>query len=274
MTLRYQLPDAIPAEISVQLSQSLEVIREHLDSTLVAVYLYGSAIDGGLKPYSDIDLLVAVSTRIDAATRQAFISDLLAISAPPGQSEILRALEVTIIVRSDVVPWQYPPRRELQFGEWQREEILAGTFEPATIDADLAILLTKVRLHGITLIGVPAADLFDPVPEFDLFKTLIDTLDLWNSPPDWKGDEKHVVLTLARIWYSVATGQIIPKDAAADWAMERLPVKYQPVLLEARQAYLGLGEDCVAAHAEQLTEFVYFVKCEVIKLLSAQTSDI
>ncbi|WP_128636180.1 aminoglycoside adenylyltransferase domain-containing protein, partial [Shigella flexneri] len=25
----------------------------------------------------------------------------------------------------------------------------------------------------------------------------------------------------------------------ADWAMERLPAQYQPVILEARQAYLG-----------------------------------
>lgn len=274
MILRYQLPDAVPAEITAQLSQSLEVIRKHLESTLLAAYLYGSAIDGGLKPYSDIDLLVAVSTRIDAATRQALVTDLLAISAPPGQSETLRALEVTIIVRSDIVPWQYPPRRELQFGEWQRDEILAGTFEPATIDADLAILLTKVRQHGITLVGAPAESFFDPIPASDLFKTLADTLDLWNSPPDWKGDEKHVVLTLARIWYSAATGRIIPKDAAADWAMKRLPVKYQPVLLDARQAYLGLADDCVAAHAEQLTEFVHFVKREVIRLLGAQASDI
>lgn len=269
MIPRYQLPDAVPAEITVQLSQSLDVIQKHLESTLLAVHLYGSATDGGLKPYSDIDLLVTVSTRIDDATRQAFVTDLLSISAPPGQSEILRALEVTITVRSDIVPWQYPPRRELQFGEWQRDEILAGTFEPAIIDADLAILLTKVRQHGITLIGEPAADFFDPIPESDLFKTLADTLELWNSPPDWQGDEKHVVLTLARIWYSVATGQIIPKDAAADWAMERLPVKYQPVLLDARQAYLGLGEDCVAAHGERLTGFVGFVKCEVNKLLGA-----
>lgn len=274
MILRYQMPDAVPAEITAQLSQSLEVIRKHLESTLLAVYLYGSATDGGLKPYSDIDLLVTVSTRIDNATRQVLVTDLLTISAPPGQSEILRALEVTIVVRNDVVPWQYPPRRELQFGEWQREEIRAGIFEPAVIDADLTILLTKVRQHGIALAGPPAKNFFESIPESDLVKTLAATLDFWNSPLDWEGDEKHVVLTLARIWYSAATGQIIPKDAAADWAMERLPVKYQPVLLEARQAYLGLGEDCVAAHAEQLTEFVHFVKNEANKLLSAQISDI
>ena len=56
--------DSVPAEISAQLSQALDVIGRHLASTLSAVHLYGSALDGGLKPYSDIDLLVTVTTRL------------------------------------------------------------------------------------------------------------------------------------------------------------------------------------------------------------------
>jgi hypothetical protein len=55
--------DAVPAEISKQLAQALEVIERHLASMLLAVHLYGSALDGGLRPQSDIDLLVTVSAR-------------------------------------------------------------------------------------------------------------------------------------------------------------------------------------------------------------------
>ena len=44
--------------------------------------------------------------------------------------------------------------------------------------------------------------------------------------------------------------------------MERLPVQHQPVLLEAQQAYLGQGMDCLASRADQLTAFIYFVKHE------------
>ena len=40
---------------------SYGVIERHLEPTLLAVHLYGSAVDGGLKPYSDIDLLVTVT---------------------------------------------------------------------------------------------------------------------------------------------------------------------------------------------------------------------
>lgn len=60
------------------------------------------------------------------------------------------------------------------------------------------------------------------------------------------------------------------KDAAADWAMERLPVAHRPVLLEARQAYLGQGEDRLASRADRVAGFVFFAKREVTSLLDAE----
>jgi streptomycin 3"-adenylyltransferase len=263
---------SVPADIAAQLSQARDVIERHLASTLLAIHLYGSALDGGLKPYSDIDVLVTVAARVDDAVRQALLLDLLEVSAPPGQSKALRALEVTVVVRTDIVPWRYPPRRELQFGEWLRSDIRAGIFEPAVIDADLAILLTKARQHSIALVGPPAEGLFDPVPQGDLSRVLADTLKLWNAPLDWAGDERNVVLTLARIWYSAATGKIVPKDVAADWVIERVPAEHRPVVFEARQAYLGHVEDRLASRAGQLTDYVLFVKDEVMKLLRADTN--
>ncbi|EBN6733257.1 DUF4111 domain-containing protein, partial [Escherichia coli] len=52
---------------------------------------------------------------------------------------------------------------------------------------------------------------------------------------------------------------------AADWAIKRLPAQYQPVLLEAKQAYLGQKEDHLASRADHLEEFIRFVKGEIIK---------
>ena len=160
----------------------LGVIERHLESTLLTRAFYGSAVDGGLKPYSDIDLLVTVAVRLDETTRRALLNDLMEASAFHGESETLRAIEVTIVVHDDIIPWRYPAKRELQFGEWQRNDILAGIFEPATIDIDLAILLTKAREHSVALVG-PAEEFFDPVPEQDLFEALRETLKLWNCSP-------------------------------------------------------------------------------------------
>lgn len=259
-----------PTEIGGQLARALPVIEHHLRPHLLAVHLYGSALEGGLKPLSDIDLLVTVSARIDTATRQALLIDLLEVSAPPGQSDTLRALEVTVVVRDDIVPWRYPATRELQFGEWQRGDILTGIFEPSMRDADLAILLTKASQHSIALVGPSSDACFDPVPESDLFKALIDTLAQWNTPADWEGDERNVVLALARIWYTAATGGIASKELAADWAIERLPVQHRPLLSGARDAYLGKMEDRLTTQADQMEAFVQFVKQEAISCLAAR----
>jgi streptomycin 3"-adenylyltransferase len=263
------MTNSIPIEITEQVSQACAVIERHLGSALQAIHLYGSALDGGLKPYSDIDLLVTVNAPLDEPIRQALLSNLLTVSAAPGEDRSLRALEVTVIEHREVVPWRYPAKRELQFGEWLRQDLLAGAFEPALLDIDLAILLTKVRQHSIALVGPEAEKLFEPVPKHDFFKALADTLKQWNSPADWEGDERNVILTLARIWYSAATGQIVPKDIAADWVLERLPIEYQPILHEAQQAYLGQRVDSLATCSDQTAVFILFAKSAIIDLFSA-----
>ena len=80
------------------------------------------------------------------------------------------------------------------------------------------------------------------------------------------------MLTLARVWYSVATGRIAPKDVAADWVLERLPEEHRSILSEARQAYLGHCEDRLALRGGQLAEFIALVKHEVAELVYALTA--
>lgn len=206
--------EAVIAEVSTQLSEVVGVIERHLEPTLLAVHLYGSAVDGGLKPHSDIDLLVTVTVRLDETTRRALINDLLETSASPGESEILRAVEVTIVVHDDIIPWRYPAKRELQFGEWQRNDILAGIFEPATIDIDLAILLTKAREHSVALVGPAAEELFDPVPEQDLFEAL-DPL-----PLSWPG--MTVAMSSCLPWLSAGASSSIREKPLRAIVLTRL----------------------------------------------------
>jgi streptomycin 3"-adenylyltransferase len=47
-----------------------------------------------------------------------------------------------------------------------------------------------------------------------------------------------VLLTLARIWVTIETGSILPKDQAAEWASARLPPRAAVVLQHARTLYL------------------------------------
>ena len=148
-----------------------------------------------------------------------------------------------------------------------RHDILSGTFEPAVLDHDLAILLTKARQHSLALLGPSAATFFEPVPKEHFSKALFDTIAQWNAESDWKGDERNVVLALARIWYSASTGLIAPKDVAAAWVSERLPAEHRPLICKARAAYLGSEDDDLAMRVEETAAFVRYAKATIERIL-------
>ncbi len=242
-----------------QLTHVLCLLQQQLGDSLLALHLYGSAVDGGLQTWSDLDLLGTLSEPVSDELRASLMTMLLEVSAWPPTSS-LRPLEVTLICQSDVRPWRYPPWREFQFGEWLREEIRKGRYEAARTDHDLAILLSKVRRNSLCLFGPPASELFAPVPTEDFRRALFDTLTLWNEESDWIGEERNVVLTLARIWYSVSTGEIASKDAAASWALERLSGSSHSVLSSAQNSYLGLREDDLSTRTSEVATYIASLK--------------
>lgn len=262
MTLR------IPDILREQLEKAKTIIERILGEDLLAIHLYGSAVEGGLKPHSDIDLLVTVRAPLATVQREALMQELLSVSAWPGTSTRWRALEVTVVVHTDVVPWRFPPQREMQFGEWLREDIQAGKYEPAQQDSDLTILLTQARSASIALSGERADRLFEPVPENDIRETFRQTLTLWQDSRDLHGDERNIILTLARIWYSVATGGFTAKDSAADWLMPYLPEEHASLLVTARLDYLGQASVDWAEAMPAVSRFVGYAKAKIAEQLS------
>ena len=262
----------VPDTIAEQLTLACNVLRQQLGANLLGIHLYGSALDGGLKPLSDIDLLVIVAEHPDHTALRDLQRALLAISAPPGQHATLRALEATVIVRDEVVPWRHPARRELQFGEWLRQDILADIVEPPTHDPDIAILLTKAQQRSIALHGPALGELLQPVPQRDFVQALADTLSQWNDPDDWRGEEANIVLALSRIWYSAQTGRIAPKDVAADWLLQRLPDAHHAIVANARAVHLGQNDDDALWPPAQMTAFVHFAKTRISEILAAETT--
>jgi len=259
----------VPVDISEQTLLACAVIARHSGGTLIGIHLFGSAVDGGLKPCSDIDLLVIVRTRLEESARRALMRDLLTVSVPPGSGGPWRSLEVTVVARDEVVPWRYPARREIQFGEWLRTDLQADIVESPVLDHDLAILLTKARQHSVALVGPSAETLLDAIPAKDFRRALRDTAAQWNAEADWKGDERNVVLALARIWYSAVTGKIAPKDVAATWVLERLHEAFRPVMIAARAGYLDGGPASAPADAQQVAAFIRFARAAIEEILVA-----
>jgi streptomycin 3"-adenylyltransferase len=244
-----------------QIAKACNTIAQYLGDSLLAIHLFGSAIEAeGLKPYSDIDLFVTVDTPVTKRKRKQLMCALLSNSASPKSDPFLRALEVTVVNYHDLNPWTYPPKREMQFGEWLRDDILSGVFEAGAKDIDLAIIIKKIRLSSIPIVGQKASKLFEPISDRDFTNALQRTLLIWNSELDWLGDERNIILTIARIWYSISTGLINSKDEAAIWLIDRIPTKYHLLVIKARHDYL-IGDDAYfCPDYKETGDFIYYAK--------------
>lgn len=215
----------------------VEVLREVLGPGLVAAYLYGSAVAGGLRPHSDVDVFAVTGAPTTPAQRARLVGGLMELSGAGAAHGQDRPVELTLVRLADVRPWRFPPVREFQYGEWLRDAYERGETPRPEVDADLALLVTMVRHHGAALFGPPAAELLDPVPESDVRRATVAGVPALLE--ELETDTRNVVLTLARVWATLATGEILSKDAAADWALTRLPEEHRAVLAHARAVYLG-----------------------------------
>ena len=221
-----------------QLDETLGLVRAVLRGDLVAAYLYGSATLGGLKPRSDIDLLVVARRATTLAERRTLGDALMRISADPSATDPRRPIELTLVVAVDVKQLRLPPRTDFQYGEWLRPAFADGRVSPANpSDMDLVVLLTEVREHGLVLVGEPASDLIGTIDRSVLDQAMVATIPDLTEPDKLASDTANVLLTLARIWTTLETRQIVPKDVAADWAIERLDPGEGLALERARETY-------------------------------------
>ena len=226
-----------------QVARVVALVRDVLGTDLVGAYLHGSSVLGGPGPRSDIDVLVVSRRRTTLLEKRRLVDAMLVLSIPPGRPEDGRPLELMIAVHSDIRPWRFPPRRDFQYGEWWRTEFEAGKVEPwdSQDDPDLAILITIALSGGTTLAGPPPADVFDPVPAADLERAMLHSIDDFFAKFDT--DTANTLLVAARVWTTLATGEIRRKDAAAEWALARLAEEHRPSLARARAVFLGEAED-------------------------------
>jgi predicted nucleotidyltransferase len=223
-----------------QADQVGAVVLDVLGPDVIGAYLHGSAVAGGLKPNSDIDVLAVSRRPTTDAEKRTLIDGLTRLSR--RRDPTARWIELAVVVQDQVRPWRYPPPVDFIYGDWLGPEFDRGELTPFTSpDPDLAVLLTAVLQAGHPLFGPPAADVLDAVPAADVRRAVLDGIPGLLA---WlEGDEANVTLTFSRIWMTVETGAIVPKDVAADWVLGRLPEEHRPVLERARAIYLeGLGD--------------------------------
>ena len=233
-----------------QTSAVLGRVRQALQDNVIGAYLHGSAVLGGLRPDSDLDVLVVVHRSLVHQERLTLLNGLLDISGGRARREPGRPLELTVVVHADVNPWRYPPRVDFQYGEWLRTDYEDGLIPAPHPEPDLAVLITMTTEGDAALQGPPPSSVLPAVPSKDVRAASAEGVaDLLN---ELNSDTRNVLLTLARVWTTMATGALMPKDAAADWVLARLPAEHYQLMQLARDGYLGIATDSWDEHAGQV----------------------
>ena len=229
------------------LAPILAHIDRHDPGDIVGVYLYGSAASTGPRPDSDVDVLAVTRRSLTRAERASLVKLLLGISGWHGHLQRFpdaagrRPLEMTFLVLHDLEPMTARLRRDFQYGEWLRAELTAGAIPEPAEDPDVVILLATALQSSRTLRGNTLCEVLTPVPSNLLRRAAIERVPALVSEVD--GDERNVLLTLARILVTLETGEIVSKDAAAQTVAARRTGHERALLQTARAGYLGLVRD-------------------------------
>lgn len=196
------------------------------------------AVSGKLRPQSDIDLLAVIDRGITNDQRNDLLTALIRISgrhpAAPGGP---RCIEIIIFCLSDLSENCFPTRAEFTYGEWLRDALEAGEMPMPTRDPEYTLVLAQASQHAIPLIGQCASELLPEIPLGRVRQAMHDALPALLH--GLLGDERNVLLTLARMWRTAKTGEFVTKDVAAAWAIPQMPDRYAAILDYARRAHLG-----------------------------------
>ncbi len=231
--------DANENNIKKQIDDCLELLKNALGEDLLGIYLYGSSTAGGLQKFSDIDLFAVSNRETTYEEKKQLVNALLKISGIYSVSKDLKPIELTIVVKSEVNPWQYPPKFDFQYGDWLRKDFENGNIEPwkTKENPNLALIITQLLLSNKILFGLNPNQLLPPIPYKDFITATTTEVDNLMNDIDW--DTRNVLLSLARIWCTLETNTIRSKTDAVSWTIEKIPNEYRPVLERVKAILLG-----------------------------------
>lgn len=252
----------IPAEAQA----ALAIAKETFEAHLLAVYLHGSAVSGGLRPQSDVDLLVVIDKEMTEVMRERLLASLLQASgrhpASPGSP---RCIELMVFLKSHLAAPTFPARSEFVYGEWLREAFEAGEVPTSHSDPEITLVLAQARQEAQPLFGPVLASFLSDIPVDQIRCAMREGLRALHD--GLQGDERNVLLTLARMWRTAATGEFVTKDAAAEWAVSRLPGQAAAVMAFAQEAYLGRTRDGWKDRQQDARQTADYLRQQVMILL-------
>lgn len=213
-------------EVNAVLGPLLDEVRTTLQDQFIGMYLFGSLTNGGFDRASDVDVLIVTHDELPIETFSALQAMHARIAAL--DSWCATQLEVSYIPREALR--RYDPAHNLH-PHLDRDP--GEKLRLMMHGSDWIVQRSVLRERGITLAGPPPDTLIDPISAHGLREAMLPVLYDWlamliDNPAEIKssGYQSYTVLTVCRVLYTLRSGKVLSKKAAADWAKETLDPRW------------------------------------------------
>lgn len=225
-------------KIEMVLNQLVQVFKNTLHQQLEGVYLHGSlAMNGFHRLKSDIDLLVVVNQKLDEPVMAKIIEGLISLesSLPP------RGVEMSIVTTKTVQCFTYPTPFELHYSNKYREQYRKeGVLCKNGLDPDLAAHIFVTYHRGKTLYGKPVKHVIKPIEERYYLESILH--DVEDARANIQVNPVYYTLNLCRVLYYLKERVVSSKKEAGEWALQKLPSPYLPLVTYSINHYSGQTE--------------------------------
>ncbi|HEY7834715.1 MAG TPA: aminoglycoside adenylyltransferase domain-containing protein [Ktedonobacterales bacterium] len=207
-----------------------------LSHAFAGMYLCGSLALGNLTAGSDVDVVVATRGELAAETLAALRAmHMRLFETGMRWSDQLEVDYIPLagLRRHDPAHANYP---HLGRGAGEQLRII-------THSTDSVVHRAILRERGIVLAGPPPTALIDPITPDELRRAQVELMRFWWAPMAGEGTAANflrqsghqslAVLTMCRMLYTLRTGAIISKSAAAHWGLATLDPRWSGLIARA-----------------------------------------
>ncbi len=245
-------------DVNALLAVLLAGVRAILGDGLIGLYLDGSLATGGFDQDSDIDFV--------AVTRSAVgENDFLALSEMHDRITTLDSpfafelegfyVPASALRRGDPRVVRCP---NLERGRGER-------LKWVQLDTWWAVHRHVLYEHGVLVAGPALQTLVDRVTPDELRDAMAPLLADWlpeirqdSAEMASRGYQCYIVLTLCRILYTLAQGDVTSKAAAARWARDAVPSRWVPLIDDAWEGRHASGGAPSALIVQETLGFIRF----------------
>ncbi|HYF81188.1 MAG TPA: GNAT family N-acetyltransferase [Symbiobacteriaceae bacterium] len=228
--LRYPTPHP---DVNGLVDTLLDGVRSALGGQFLGFYLHGSLALGDMDPArSDVDFLVVTRAELAPEATAALASMHRRIAGSD--------LRWKTNYEGSYIPLEAVRRYSPAEPPYPAVQV-DGTFHTVRHGIDWVIQRYVVREHGVVVAGPPPSTLIDPISADDLRRATRQLLQTWwlrlaADPARLEASSEYqvyAVLTMCRALYTLQTGSVATKPAAARWARPVLGPRWHSLIDEA-----------------------------------------